>query len=536
MPTPTTIRPWRPIYRNPAAPGQLVQPKEFFNPPSGLNTTAPISRVDPSEATSLHNLRMDGGWLTQRPGITPYGSTSSDAIVHALVFTSADGTEWLCRWTTTKVQYWSGTVWSNFTGSGFTVTEDAIISTAVWGDKLMFTDNTSGLWQIDFVASTYTHLTNAPICRQVSMFDRRAVLSYVSETVGGLQATRIRWSVKDDNNDYSGLGSGYEDLVSSSASIVDSQIGVYPINDIDALVVRGGSIWKMSITGYYDAPFSFLLLFPNIRTDAPQGTIAIPGGIAVLGRDDVFLVMGGGPQSVGAKIRTTLFDPSNDLANAVMQWDDLYKRLILYVPKLVKDGYSNVYHYYVNDGKWTQDIYHFNIKYLSLISYASGTAIGDLVGMISDLTGTIIGLTSAAINRGLLYTTLGANGIVCKEDINSTTDLDGTGAQAVMPILAQTGMIFPATIFEKVSIIELRFEYEAAKDTTLLIEYSADGGNTWTTYSTVALLATTKPTVAKVTTSLERDSIMFRCSSTDTLGFSLNSFVPWIQLGAEVLI
>lgn len=564
MARPATLRQVR-RFAQPPMEGQIPEPAQFWNPPKGLDALTPIARLSPGFCSVAKNLRIRDGWYQAKPGSAKLGSSGTN--IHSLAFVSAAGYEWYVRWTITGPSYWDGSDWIAFAGSSsINMNIDSMISVAVWGEKLMFTDGETGIYEINFGTLSYSLLTSAYIPRQIATFAGRVILSYTYETPGGLFATRIRWSVKNDNTDYTGVGSGFDDLLSGPGAVADSQLGVYPISDTDALIVRSGSIWLMTQTGYVDAPFEFRMIYPTIRCDSPWAVTPIPNGLVILGRDDVYLITLGStePVPIGAPVRPLVFVNTNAFRRASMAWDSQQQEVVLFVPKLTPNGKSNVWRYSVPDKRWTQDEYQFNLKSLSAISYREGTAINSLTGSIDSLTGPIDELGFAGVTRGLLLTMRGASGFIVKESDANLSESDSAGNSADIPVSITTGQAIVSSTLDTVQVIEIQFEYETStpgnlyeeielldetgahvldesgndilieNTVSVTIEYSTNGGATWLIYSTITLPQTLIPLVAKVTKTVFARRIQFRFSVTSATGFKLRSLTAFIQKGGRI--
>lgn len=536
MPKPSTTRSIGALYRDPIVPGQEVDPILFFDPPSGLDTKHPIDKMGLQYSPDMFNYRIaDTDWLTCRPGTVELGTDSVNQIVAVVVVSLANSVELVVRWTTVGVQWYDGTMWNNLTGPALALTTDDNVSATVWNNGLQFTDGKTGQYLINFNDFTYALIATAPIARHITTLAGRIIASFILDPATGIYQTRIQWCVKNDNTDWSGLGSGFEDLLSSPGGVVDQQLCVVPINDTDALIVRSGSIWRMQSTQYFDSPFIFQFLFSEMKFDSWRGVTAIPGGIAALGRDDIYIITTGGPQPIGDMVRKIIFTRANKLEDCQLAWDDLTREIVIHLPKRMADGYSNVFRYSIDTPRWSRDIYPGVIKSFVHASQLRGTPIDALVGTIDELTGSIDDLGVDGFDWGLVFGFIGTHSFVSRESPDATSDAIGGSGTSLITMQAVTGYVNPATAFKYVQLLQAGLLYEVPVTTTMLIEYSDNGGVTWSTYSTLTLAASSGPVPARGVKTIERKRIQLRFTA---VGYGLNvrTFAAKVQEGTEVLL
>lgn len=294
-----------------------VVPVEFFNPPQGLDLRHPTSRLGTGLSPNLTNLRLgDDDWFRLRPGTVRLGDLADEEIVALYIFTTSLGTEYILRFRLTGVDYYSGGMWIALTGPTLDMSVYSIVSATAWNDKLDFTTGAAGIYEIDFSTFSYSLIVGSPVCRHITTFGSRLVASYIVTNTGDFPS-RIQWCVKNDNTDWAGLGSGFDDLLSSPGGVVDTQLGVYPISDTEAIAVRSGSYWTLRLTGFSDAPFEFSSRFIQQRIESQRGVCYIPGGIAVVARDDIYLITPNTtPQSLGLNVRNGTHATTNSLQRA----------------------------------------------------------------------------------------------------------------------------------------------------------------------------------------------------------------------------
>lgn len=259
--------------------------------PEGMFDNVPLNRFNVNQAISIYNYRVGNKKrLLHRYGTDKVGATATAApIIGLYIFLKSDGTEVPIRFFATGLEIFNGTTWTAATGTALTGTNTSHIVATAWGtDHLLFTNGVDVIVDLNVAAGTFARIAAAPVCLGLTTFGNRVVASYILS--GGTFPYRIQWSIKNDNTDWSSAGSGFEDLLASPGSATDQQVGVYPINDTFALVVRSTSVWGMSLTGFVDAPFSFGRLFANLGCPARYSVVTVPGGIIFVGNDNVYFV------------------------------------------------------------------------------------------------------------------------------------------------------------------------------------------------------------------------------------------------------
>lgn len=511
--------------RAPTTPHPQVVPIEFFNPPQGLDLRHGVSRLGTALSPQMENLRLKDDWFSVRPGTEVLGAAAGSNVIHVVIFTTAIGTEHIVRWTQTGVDYYNGGAWSALSGPVLTLSEYSVISTTAWNSKLLFADGWTGIYEINFNDFTYALVTGAPICKHITTFAGRVIASYIFDPVLGELPSREQWCVKGNNTDWTGLGSGYEDLLNSPGGTVDIQLGVYPISDTSAFIVRSNSIWLMEQTGFFDTPFSFNSLYHQLKIDSQQSVIATTGGIYVLTRDDVyFLGINQPPVPIGSLIRAGLHTSVNRLLRAVLAYDAYEKALLVYIPKVLLDGTSMVYRFYTESKRWTRDEYPCDIKFMGSHLHQRTLSIAELTGTIEDLEGPISELGIQTAVDQLLFCTIG--NLVIRETGGLTDDVDNTGSSVPIAFELVTPEITPKAPMLRASIVQSVFEYAASQAVDLLVEESEDAGVSYSTYGTETTSASGQGSqILTMSKFIDRARIMLKLSSTDAAGFKLRDWI-----------
>lgn len=282
---------------HPIEPGTEVTRVDFWSPAAGVDVASPIPAVSPQFASSMVNCRIDDtGYITNGPLYQSYESLAGGAIA-AGVFAHyrENGAPIVYIGTRTGIFYKEGTAAAiACTGTAFTdITRDDWFSFVGWGGYVLATNRVVGLQKIDTSTQEYTETSSAPEgCRHVGVLRNRVILTRPTSFPG-----RVYWSVKGDSDDWTGIGSGYEDLLQAGGSAADRPWGMWPVSDTQGIVVCERSVMVMTATDNVDAPFQFSVI-AAIGTPHPNSIAAIPGGVAFVGWDGVYIATTSGIREV----------------------------------------------------------------------------------------------------------------------------------------------------------------------------------------------------------------------------------------------
>lgn len=512
----------------------------FWLQPQGIDYQNRLSRIDPNSTPFSSNFRLDRGKLRQRPGTSQLGSVGSAvSVLQAQDFVLSSGTRYTIRFRTTDVQYFDATsqTWVSFSGPTLSGTLSNSFSTTSWDDKCVFTNGVDGLFELDFTTRAYTKIAGGYAGKHVTTFDGRIVICAVMD--GGYKGYRIRWSAKYSDTDYTGIGSGYEDLLSTPGGVVDEALGVYPITDETALLVRGNSIWLMVVTGNASAPFRFSRIQDKIPCKSRRTIVSVPGGVVFMGEEDVYFVTPTGITTIGDRIRNRLI---NAMLSSEYAWADYDSRRAEYVVA-VREGSAAInlnvaYRYSFFDKGWSREEYPFETRSLSFSRYTHGTiTIDQLTGTIDQLTGTIDDLGVTSRDSGMLFVVHGAGGqdYVLREDSTTYKDYDASGTvQTDTTAEIRTGLLSVGDLLGETELSEIQLEYEASSPCTLNFDYSVDGGNSWSSYSSVAIQATTRPTLLSCTKVLTGYGLQVRIVPQQLAGVIILGLYLKLMKGGQV--
>lgn len=532
MARPITLRRMPPnLLRQKLLPGQAVEESmPFFTAPEGEDYVTPLSALGLNRSPFVQNLRLDlNGLYRTRHGTEVVSSVAASQICGLAVFSSIWGNDYIVRVTTTGVDIWSGTSWTALTGPALAISPYTIVEFSVWGSTLMFTDGATGLYSIAIASGAYTQIVGATVGKHLTTFGGRAVVSYVTQdadtSLPGTFPTRIEWSVKNNNEDWIGLGSGYEDLLSAPGGTVDIQHGVIPVTDVEAFVIRSSSIWIMNTTGLFDTPYQFTYRFDQ-GTDSPHSIVRVPAGIntspgslyaqvIMLGTDDVVIVKPEGIYPIDFPIRDQLLNNLLNTKAAIAGLEPRMREYWLHVPPLTDDNDDSiVWKYSIDKQKWTHALYPFKITRMAFKDILASQTFDELTGTFDSLVGPFDSLGQGARQPGAIFAITNDDYVV-REREGVTGDVTGQGVPTGIAIEIRTGEILPASPLEDLTLIMVQLLYEATQAVVIDFEYSSDGGTSWTTYGQLTLAATAGPEIVPYRYTLFKRKMQLRAKSSD---------------------
>jgi hypothetical protein len=475
--------------------------------------------MDATESPDLRNYRIQSQRYRVRPVLSRLNNTPLADPVVTLVYTlDQDSNELVVACTTQGIYKLSNDVFVQLTGPTLHGDTFTRFSTSGWNKKMVFSTGYDPVGIVDFDNGVYSFLPGAPTGPFVATFGGRIIVA---------NSNRLTWCAKDNENDWTGLGSGYEDLLAAPGGVVDAVHGVFPITDTYALVVRSRSVWAMQITGNFDVPFIFTRIWANTESIAPWSLVLTPIGVVGLFSDGVYLLsLDSPPQPIGLRVRDIMVIPG--IRQAVATYDIQQAAYCLAIPQA--DGVSTlVWRYYIREQRWTYDYYPFVITHLIAANYQSALQIAQLTGQINQLVGPIYLLGTSEQKSGLIMTDGVANHYCVRDDNwNSGVAADqypdgtfgNTTAYLTSDILRGDSLLYSG------QLIEVEVEYICNRTTTLRMEWSTDGGISWFQSGTITCTSSQYPKIGKFPGNLTRERLQIRLISEDAQGLQIISCHP----------
>lgn len=465
----------------------------------------------PDVAVDLANMQYEtGGRLST--GLGYQFITTNGAVVLGVEVYRLDNTRITIIVTETGLNYRLGvdSTQYSFTGPTFSglFAWDRFTFTA-WGDKVLCTNPVVGMFEIDLVAKTYTKITAAPQDAQfIAVFNGRVLVSGLVS-----QPRRVQWSAKFSSSDWTGLGSGFEDLQPTNVKSQNYPLVVQPVSNTSALLYRQSSCDLMSATDRFDAPFVFSELHRDLPCFCPFSVTNTRHGVVSISASDLYLTNTSGYQVFGQGLVTQAIrgvPTATDLARMpTKQW------LGKYHPGLDEFWLvteSETFRYQFGYQSWVRFVPDVNSIYrvVDVCPSEAGyyTAYQSLAGTYSTLTGTLDSSTG---------TTRADMTVMCSDGttLNYSADLSGAftaPGRGYVGATIETSDIELAVRNKQLTVTELEFEYEVdVASQTYTVQYSIDQGANWSTYGTIVSSgATTIPRLRIIQKVITAKQVRFR--------------------------
>lgn len=484
----------------------------------GHNKTSPLSRLPDGFARLLRDLVFRDSQYVSRDGVAVLSTAAAAAIVHAQEIILSTGGSFPTRFTTAGVEVFQGG-WQAATGVAWTTTDLRNFSMTGWNDSVVFADDTNGIFELKFTGSFPVSLLN-PLggVKHLATFSGRIIASLDN---------RIQWTIKNDQTNWSGIGSGFEDLKSAPGGTPDGQTAVVPLSDDTALMIRSRSVWLMRTTGDFDAPFAFTILTQGKGCIWPRTVAAISGGAIWVGEDaTIWLYDQNGLTNIAQPIYTTLQVTQASMRKATAAYDPRWDEYRLSIPGLPIQRFNRA------TQMWTEDTYQFPIRSMSYATYAQPLTVDQLVGTV-DALGSVavddLGVGQKASK--MMFAMADPSRYVVLEAGITAGDIDGAGVAAAKTFRIDSGYVKLSDPLHKTETLQIITEYECLANCTLDYFYSDDGGVTWTALTSVPVVVTTKAKQLTLDYSLDREDVQFKVSSNNSNAIKLIDFFVMVRQG-----
>lgn len=500
-------------------------------PPRGMHTAMPLPRMAKDVCRLVEDMVYYEGTYKTRIGTTVLGPSATEDILYAQEFIVSTGNSFVIRWKSNCVEWYNSGSWVEVVGPPLNGKMVDLFSTTGWGDKVIFTNGSQKLYELDLTTliPTYTELTDSPAgAFHVSTFYKHVIASLDNG---------IYWSVSGNNADWNGLSSGYEDFLSGP---IERQCAVIPVTDILAFVIRSNSVRSMRPTGDFDVPFQFEELYTNVGSLSPASVARIknPSGVIFVSHDSVILATPSEFRDIGLPIRRELSFKPQALQFAWGVYDpreDTYRLLME-----DKSGIRRQWRYNVGQDIWTRDNLQFIPRTISFTRLAQSISIDEATEIIDHVSEAIdyYGLIED-IATGIYATqTLSGDRFVVRDSATTTSsatrDVDNYGHVVAGGFRIETGYVNNEAPVKRTEMIAVDIEYEANRSTSVVLEYSIDGGLTWNLFSSQILTATTKSELARFTGRVEARHFQIAIKSSTVGVFQLHGVYPKLSTGSEI--
>lgn len=381
------------------------------------------------------NARTRDDWVGRRPGTAEFGGTKPDSnkVLASITFVSEALDVYICRITASSfyVLNAAGDGWTQYTvtddeDNPATFPADARFSVAQYFDNLYLADGVNRIWEVNFGYKTVKQIPGSPRPHFICNFAERIIAGHIRKFAGGPRPSRIEWPVNGSVTDWTGEGSGGNDL--ALEDVGDSISGLVALEDL-GLVVRRTSVWGITRQPFNQPIFRFSKLLTGLGCDLPYTIARIPQGAIWADqrtRDIYIFSASQGIQSILKGTNTVIFDDLSRLQFAEGRYDPFEREYHLGVAYNADDNLIT--------RTWVISLKNGSISYddgpeistLGIVSVPpAGIAIDDLTGTIDAQTGTIDEYGEEGHFTPTLFKGV-ETGEVLKQSYDASTDWDAT--------------------------------------------------------------------------------------------------------------
>lgn len=482
----------------------------------GMDTDTMLNEMEIGFSRLVRNLAIRQASYQLRPGTSVIGSQSVIDLLAVIDVPLSTGVNKLVRWHKNGVEIWSGAAWVAAGGTAWTGL-DALgvpFASTGWGDTVIFTCGVGKLFELSFGPNTLTELTDSPEdVIHLATFGKRVVAT----TKEG-----IYWTVSGDSHDWTGLGSGFEDLKSSPDGSSDIPTAVIPITDEFAGHVRTKSVWQMTLTGDFDAPFAFSKLPFKVGSQYPQSCVSTGRSLMCVGDEgavwDVTLEK---PTDVADRIKSLIAEAQlvDNVHPLVGVYDPRYDEYRLIV---TADEVQRVLRYNRQAAAWTEDTYSFPIRNISYTNF-------------KDLP------SNGKLRPGYLYAMGDTWGYVVRDDPDRDNelyrDVDKFAIPIVMTFRIESGHLKRTDDGLLKDFYEMILWYLCESPMILKFLYSDDDGQTWNIWFDIGIggqLDRIVPMSITVPT-LSRNFLQVAVSCNSSKNIRLNKLECWMRESGRIV-
>lgn len=332
----------------------LKKAVQIRNLVGGMNLEVPRSELRPNESPNIVNFRFLKGALRQRHGYSQLGLDVDGAVIGIGELVKNDQTRTAVVATTDKVYKLSGGEWAEIPakpGTSYSGSDDVPVRMVVAQDQMVIANGADPLVSWDGVASEFSLLSSdAPAARFMVNFAGRLVVLDTFES-GTRYPWRLRWTAREDIDDWTSTGSGYEDLSDTP------QRGAGLVATKNALAIfKERTILTASQTGNAYAPFNFQTKVEGVGAMLVNSPVFTDGGVFFVGHEDVYMYDFGTVRPVGGKVRHAILDSINPLERdkAFAYYHGPLREVWLFVPTGEATYPNLVWVYNLNVNAWSQ--------------------------------------------------------------------------------------------------------------------------------------------------------------------------------------
>lgn len=402
--------------------------------------------------------------------------------VHRFVrYREFDGTERYVRFAGNKVHLRGASSWTEITGAGYNSVANPNIQIITANNRFFFSAGQGQIQEIDFTVPDYDDLGNSKPYKYYIPFYNRIVGANLNDPLNP-NPIEVGWSGDLNFGEWDpivDLTAGFGPLIDNPADSSDFISGLQVVADV-GLVIREYSIWTATRVPSATTPFYFANTVPNYGCNIPSSIVRIPNGIAYYDErlNNVFALIAGSrePEAIGLPVRSDIRSALENKDSVRGFYNPVLNQYGLVIPNATT-GITRIYLYDFGYKSW-QTAEYANVVQVENAEFSSTSfTIDDLQGTIDQLQGTIDDLSITTLRTATFFTR--NDGSILIEDATSTTDAGGAVNYEIRSKLFKLPAI-------DAYVAQLHIEYKPITAGSFTIEYSKDGGETFTPYKTVS--------------------------------------------------
>lgn len=376
-------------------------------------------------------------------------------------------------------------------------------------------------------ATTFSTLTQAPVARDVTLFDNRPVAWNISESANTHFVTRVAWSVRGDPEDWTGIGAGTDDLVDMRG------VGTRIFSTEDELLLFSTEeTWRGRKIG-----LPFVLQFQPLEREIglahPRAVVQTPDGIIWLHRDNmVYRLAGGTISEIGGAIQRELHDTIINRDRAFFTTHPDTRMTTLWYSADANEP-NRGFTFNTLNGTWAPQRFASHRVSVGITGFpasSSATTWGGLVGTIDEQFLTydqLLGHSSSGNQADVLAS---STGTIYSMSHSATSD-DGVAMLAE----AQLGAFGVDSPHRRKFLYEARLELTAASASSLSVAVSPDLGATFPTETRLAISAASQTTQAKVNLPVTGNTLTLRVRDDSGGNWRLASVAMTARVDGEAI-
>jgi hypothetical protein len=283
-----------------------------IRPIEGMFADVPGQEIPPGGSPDMLNCIVRGETLRKRPGYSQFGdqvdgdpilglfSTQDESDTTQLIGVHKDGVD----------KHTVGTDAWTAVGSAFgtSITGDHLPTFAVSQNLFVIAQGDDKIQVTNTIANPTTVLdlnSGAPIAQFIARFADRLYAAFTNESSND-KPFRVRRPVASDHTDWTGVGSGFNDLAE-----FPYHIRGLAKHGAQLIVGTEEAIWLATRTGIAGAPARFDPVVTGVGIKSGHTLRSRGTDHAFLGTDNFYLFQGSGVRAIGNRIRDLVFNVLN---------------------------------------------------------------------------------------------------------------------------------------------------------------------------------------------------------------------------------